>query len=69
MIKRLNECQPRKKQQLITSCSSSVVEQIQTFVHRAKNKEIRRWASAKETDESDCAPFMGSLSEVPGSEN
>lgn len=45
------------------------MEQIQTFIHKAKNKEIRRWASAKETDESDCAPFMESFSDVPGSEN
>lgn len=45
------------------------MEQTQTFVHKAKNKEIWRWASAKETDESDCAPFMESFSDVPGSEN
>ena len=61
--------QEKTEQRLKTYSISWVMEQTQTFVHKAKNKEIRRWASADETEVSDCAPFMESFSDVPGSEN
>lgn len=67
--KEIKRVSTTEKTTLITSHRLSVMEQTQTFVHKAKNKEIWRWASAKETDESDCAPFMESFSDVPGSEN